>query len=63
MLKAKDINVFIVARDKPKIVKLISLQLIDLFFNSLRRFSLDNSLISFPASQARDSLKNPCSIP
>ena len=58
-LNTKDIIVFIVARDKPKNVKLTSLQLIVFFCNSLRRLSLVKLLISLFESQTRDSLKNP----
>ncbi|SVC63948.1 uncharacterized protein METZ01_LOCUS316802 [marine metagenome] len=62
-LNIKDIIVFIVASDKPKILKLTSLQLTVCCCSSFIRSSLDKLLILLSKLQTKDSLKKPCSIP
>ena len=60
---ARDIIVLNVASENPNKVKVTSLQLIVLFFNSFKRSSGDKS-VGLPLNlHTRDSLKNPCSIP
>ena len=62
-LKIIEIIVFIVASEKPKALKVTSLQLtIDEFSNCLRSCSLDKFAL-FSRLQTKDSLKKPCSIP
>ena len=63
MLNIKDIIAFIVARDKPKILKLTSLQLMGFCCSSFRRSSFDKLTFLLPKSQTKDSAIKPCSIP
>ena len=54
---------FIVARDSPNNVNSTSLQLTVVFWNFFKRSSLFKILTSLFATQTKDSLKKPCSIP
>ena len=54
-LNIKDIIVFIVASEKPKILKLTSLQLIVSFCSSFNRSSLDKLVILLSNLQTKDS--------
>ena len=62
-LKIKEKMVLIAAREKPTILKLTSLQLTIFWFNCSRSSSFVVFSSKFPALQAKDSLKKPCSIP
>ena len=63
-LNTNDTMVFIVASERPIIVKVTSLQLIVRFFSSFKSSSVVRILYPlFFKSHTNDSLKNPCSIP
>ena len=51
------------ASDKPKILKVTSLQLTIFLFSSLSRFSFDKIFNWLSTLQTKDSSKKPCSIP
>ena len=57
-LKINDIIVFIVASDKPKTVKVTSLQLTVVCFNCFRRSALDKFVSLVSKLQIKDSVKN-----
>ena len=55
--------VFIDASDKPKTLKVTSLQLILTLLSSFKISSFDKLLFKFFTSHTKFSLKKPCSIP
>ena len=59
----KEKMIFIVARDRPKILKPTSLQLTLLCFSCSKSCSFDNVFSKSGAVHVYDSLKKPCSIP
>ena len=59
----KDIKIFIVARDKPKILKVASLQLTVTSCSWFKSASLVKSALLEFKSQTKDSFMKPCSIP
>ena len=63
MLNNREISVFIVASESPKILKVTSLQLIVFSFNSFKSSSVVRLLFALFRSQTKDSLIKPCSIP
>ena len=63
MLNIKEIKIFIVASEKPKILKLTSLQLIVFSFSSFNKASFVNASLLSVKSQTNDSSTKPCSMP
>ena len=63
MLNIKEIAILIVASERPKILNVTSLQLMNRLDNCSKTASLVKLLMSELSSQTKDSSINPCSIP